>query len=204
MFPLWLKLAYTGYVAVLVPAYLRQYGPGNLLWFSDVALILGLVAMWLHRPLLASTQAVAVLVPDSLWTMVFLMRVTTGLRLVNIDYMFDASIPQLVRALSLFHVWLPFLLIWMVFRLGYDRRALGLQVGLGTVLLIATYVLTPPENNVNWVHRWGNLRGPWPIFLSIVVFPIGFYLPAHLLLRATMPAPQRRATAAAAPPRIST
>ena len=37
--PLWVKLGYTLFVAVLVPIYLRHYGPANFLWFSDVALL---------------------------------------------------------------------------------------------------------------------------------------------------------------------
>ena len=33
--PLWLKLAYTAFMAVLVPVYLRNYGPTNFLYFCD-------------------------------------------------------------------------------------------------------------------------------------------------------------------------
>jgi hypothetical protein len=188
MFPLWLKLGYTGFVVVLVPAYVREYGPGNFLWFSDVALLLGLAAIWLRSALLASTQAVAVLVPELLWILEFTVHLTTGFRPVGAtDYMFDVSIPLFVRALSLFHMWLPIVLLWMVYRLGYDRRALFTQTTIGTVLLIATYLLTPPENNINWVHRWGKVDGVWPLVLSVVAFPVFFYLPAHVALRARMP-----------------
>jgi hypothetical protein len=184
MFPLWLKLSYTAFVAVLVPAYLYQYGAGNFLWFSDVALFLGLAAMWLEHRLLASTQAIAVVVPESFWIVEFLLRVTTGIRLAGLtDYMFDASIPGFVRALSLFHIWLPVVLVFMVLRLGYDRRALGVQIVIGTVVLGTTYLLTGPEDNVNWVHRWGGLSGPWALMLSTIAFPLVFYGPAHFALR---------------------
>jgi len=44
--PLWLKLAYTAFMAVLVPVYLRNYGPTNFLYFCDVALIITLVGVW--------------------------------------------------------------------------------------------------------------------------------------------------------------
>lgn len=37
--------------------------------------------------------------------------------------MFEASPPRYLRALSLFHVPLPIGLLWLVTRLGYDRRA---------------------------------------------------------------------------------
>ena len=36
--PLGLKLAYTAFMAVLVPVYWRYYGPTNFLYFCDVAL----------------------------------------------------------------------------------------------------------------------------------------------------------------------
>jgi hypothetical protein len=49
MLPIWLKLSYSAFVTVLVPVYTRQYGWANFLWFSDVALLLGCVAVWLGR-----------------------------------------------------------------------------------------------------------------------------------------------------------
>jgi len=38
--PLWLKLAYTGFMTVLVPVYLRNYGPTNFLYCCDASLYL--------------------------------------------------------------------------------------------------------------------------------------------------------------------
>src|SRR5205823_1773619 len=58
--PLWFKLLYSAYVAILIPAYWRYYGLGNFLWFSDLALFITLAAVWLESPLLASMQAVSV------------------------------------------------------------------------------------------------------------------------------------------------
>ena len=34
-------------MAVLVPVYLRNYGPTNFLYFCDVALIITLVGIWI-------------------------------------------------------------------------------------------------------------------------------------------------------------
>ena len=39
------------------------------------------------------------------------------------DYMFEVKYPLFTRGLSLFHFWLPLVLLWIVARLGYDRRA---------------------------------------------------------------------------------
>ena len=54
-------------------------------------------------------------------------------------YMFDPAIPLFVRGLSPFHGWLPFLLLWLVARLGYDRRAFGAQTVLGIAVLLVCY-----------------------------------------------------------------
>jgi hypothetical protein len=48
--PLWLKVAYTAFVAVLVPYYWHTYGPVNFLWFCDIALLVTLAALWLESP----------------------------------------------------------------------------------------------------------------------------------------------------------
>ena len=46
--PLWLKLAYTAFMVVLIPVYWRNYGPTNFLYFCDVALLITLVGMWIE------------------------------------------------------------------------------------------------------------------------------------------------------------
>lgn len=67
LIPLWLKIAYTAYVAVTLPVYYLRYGPGNFLWFSDVALIVTLPALWFESSLLASMMAIAILLPELVW-----------------------------------------------------------------------------------------------------------------------------------------
>ena len=56
--PLWSKVAYTAFVAVLVPHYWQAYGPTNFLYFCDIALLLTVVAMWTESALLASACSV--------------------------------------------------------------------------------------------------------------------------------------------------
>jgi len=192
MLMMWLRVLYTAFVVVLVPAYIKHYGPGNFLWLSDIALFGGCIALWLRHSLLASMQAVAVLVPESVWNIDFLLRVTLNVRLIGMtDYMFDPSIPRFVRTLSLFHIWLPVVLVWMVWRFGYDQRALATQTAVGTCVLIATYLLTSPDVNINLVHRVGEIRGPMALGLACVLFPVVFYVPAHLLFRFVMPSSKR-------------
>src|SRR5262249_11265747 len=65
--PLWVKIVYTAFMAVLVPVYWHYYGPTNFLYFCDVALILTLVGVWIESPLLISMCAVGILMPQAFW-----------------------------------------------------------------------------------------------------------------------------------------
>src|SRR5438093_5596751 len=147
-----MKWLYTAFAAAVAPVYARQYGWRNFLWFSDVALFATVPALWLEHRLLASMQAVSVTVPETGWT-VDLVGQCFRVRLIGLaDYMFDRKIPRSVRALSLFHLWLPPLLLWMLNTLGYDRRAIRAQTASTWALLVATYALTDPSDDINWVY----------------------------------------------------
>jgi hypothetical protein len=202
LIPLALKLAYTLFVAVLVPYYIFAYTAWNFLFFCDLALLLGVFALWLESPLLMSLIAVGITVPQILWVADFL----TGARITGMtSYMFDPKLPLFVRGLSSFHGWLPFLLVWGVWRLGYDPRALAAWTVISTVVLLVSFLFAPrppaPADNpnlavnINYVHGLGydkpqTTMPPWLwVSIMIVGFPIVFYLPAHLVFRAVMPSP---------------
>ena len=188
--PLWIKVAYTLMVAVIVPVYLAYYGPANFLWFSDVALIVTGVALWLESPLLVSMMTVGLLLPELLWNVSLFTRLLTGVRVSGLaDYMFDTRIPKWIRALSLFHVVLPVLMLWTLHRLGYDPRALPAQTALAWVILPLTYAVTDPKENINWVFGPGGrpqrrFRPRVYLALVLVLFPLIVYVPTHFLLRA--------------------
>lgn len=195
MIPLWIKIAHTAFVLALVPPYLRHYGPANFLWFSDVALLAMVPALWLESPLLASMIAVGVLPLEFFWNVDFFGRLAFGRGLIGLaDYMFDARLPRWLRALSLFHVALSVLLLWTVHRLGYEPRALLAQTALGEVVLVVTYLLTDPSKNINWVFGPGakpQRRVPPLAYLALymVLLPLVSYWPVHLLLRWLLRAP---------------
>jgi hypothetical protein len=194
LFPLPLLVAHTAFLCVLIPVYWRYHGPANFLWFSDIAIFGAQIALWFENPLLASMQAVSVLLFELVWTVDFLARLISGVHLTKISrYMFDPKLPLFVRGLSLFHVWLPPLLLWMVYRLGYDHRAWMAQTVLGCLVLLLCYLGTNRAKNVNWAFGpWGTpqsrISPRWYLALLMLAFSIGVYLPTHLLLMAIMPA----------------
>jgi len=181
--PAAVKVGHTAFVCGLVPVYWRHYGPGNFLWFSDVALLLTVPALWREDRLLTSTQALAVAVPETVWAADFATGLARGRTAVGLaQYMFDPDLPRGLRALSLFHLWLPPLLVWMVSRLGYERGALAVQTTFGSGILVASYLLTSPDQNVNWVFGIGRQpkrRQPRRLAAALLLFPVCFYAPAH-------------------------
>jgi hypothetical protein len=186
-YPLWVVAPFTVFVAVLVPVYWREYGPGNFLWFSDIALFATLIALWTGNRLVYSMMAVGVLPLELAWLADFL----TGGNLIGLAaYMFDPEGPLHLRLLSGFHLFIPPLIIWMLIRQGYDRRALPAQTVFAWLVLVASWVLTSPQDNINWVHGLGpGEDAEMPIHpllylgLYMALLPVIGLLPMHLILR---------------------
>jgi hypothetical protein len=159
--PLGLKLAYTAFTAVLIPVYLHFYGPTNFLYFCDIALVLTLIAIWPENALIISMCAVGIVIPQAVWVVDFLVNLG-GFSLTGMtDYMFQSNHSLFLRLLSLFHGWMPFLLLYLVWKIGYDRRALWPWTGLFWAVMLICFFLMPPPTpdpgltpvNINYV--WG-------------------------------------------------
>jgi hypothetical protein len=134
-----------------------------------------------------------------LWCVDWVFEVSGGKLTGMTSYMFDAGKPFYLRALSSFHGWLPWLLIFVLAKLGYDRRALGAWIVVAVVLCGVAYLFLPPAGapladpnlprNVNYVFgmddanpqtRWAPLTylGLWVGGLVTLV-----YWPTHLMLK---------------------
>jgi len=203
--PLVAKVAATAFLVVLIPVYLRAYGPTNFLWFCDAALILTVAGMWLESSLLVSMCAVGILFPQCLWLADFASHLL-GFHLFGLTgYMFDHHLPLFTRGLSLFHGWLPVLLVWLMVRQGYDPRALRAWTVMAAGLVLVCYFFTPPAGihpanpnlpiNINYLYGFNDRHAQtrinqnlyvilWPGVLWLVAF-----LPTHLALRKIFAAP---------------
>lgn len=195
--PLLLKLAMTLFVSVLIPVYYENYGLLHFLWLSDVALFLTLAALWRESPLLNSMLCVGALPFELLWFIDFVVRAIMGTTFIGItDYMFDEELSLFLRGVSLFHVVLPVIWIWLLFHWGYDRRALLPQAILMMSLILATALFTEPEKNINMVFspRFYDLHWmpQWLWFVLLLAgIPLFCYWPLHRLLRRRFPSPPR-------------
>lgn len=195
--PLWLKLAVSAFVAVLVPVYWTHYGPGNFVYFCDLALLMTLAGLWLESALLVSMPAVGILAPQMLW-LVDLGANLAGFHLTGMtDYMVDASKPLYLRGLSLFHGWLPILLVYAVMRLGYDRRALVGWTLVAWVAMAVSYLFLPAPSadaagavaNVNYVYGMSDTASQtwmpgWAwLTLLYIGLPVLMFAPTHVALK---------------------
>ena len=182
---LWLTLAYGLAVPVIAVIYWRTYGPANFLWFSDIALACTLASLLTGNRLLASMAAIGVLLLELAWTIDFL----AGGRLIGLAaYMFDPKLPLYLRSLSLFHLALPPTLLFLLYRFGYDERALVYQTLLTWVVLVITYMATNPEQNINWVFGPGSkpqqlLPPLLYLALEMVALPVFVFVPMHVILK---------------------
>jgi hypothetical protein len=186
--PLWLKLAYTAMAAAILIVYWFRYGPANYLWLSDVALILLVPALWLESALLTSVVAAGTLALELFWVVDLLARLLFGHRSQGLTgYMFDTGRPAWLRGLSLYHLVLPALTLWMLFVLGYDTHAMPAMLVLGWIVLAASWRFTDPDRNINWVHGFGGgprtTRAPASRLLALMcAYPLLVWLPTHLAL----------------------
>lgn len=185
--PLWLKLAFTLWVVTWATSYARVLGWQNFLWLCDLASFLILAALWTESRLLMSAQWLAVSLVGGLWALDVGVALTTGVHPIGgTEYMFNTARPLAFRLLSLFHLLLPLVAGYGVWRLGYDRRGLGWQVALTWVVLPLSYAVTEAERNINWVQGpFGQPQASLDPLVYLVglmlAWPVVVYLPTHLL-----------------------
>lgn len=185
--PLWLKIGWTLWVVCWAPIYWRQYGAQNFLYFCDLGNLVIAVALWSESAVLFSWQAVSLLVFQSLFTIDLAGAWLSGRHPIGgTEFMFDPHLPLLVRALSLFHVVTPVLLLWAIWRLGYDSRGWKLQT-LTCWIVVPINYFWRPEHNVNWARgiffvQQKTVPGWLYLLAYLVLVPAVVYYPTHLLL----------------------
>ena len=187
---MWLKVGYTLWFLVWVPVYWVENGPSNFLWLCDVANFVLLAALWLDSRLLFSSQTVSVLLIQLVWMIDVTTRLVAGFHPIGgTEYMFEAWRPLSGRLLSLFHVFVPVLLLYALWRLGHDRRGWRLQTLICWLVLPASFLAGEPEQNLNWLWAPFGIEQTWlppTAFLAVcmIAYPLVLYLPTDLVLTA--------------------
>jgi len=202
----WLKIGLSLFVLIHVPVNWAQYGPMGMLWLCNIALLLTLAAVWLESPLLTGMAAVGVLIIQFLWLGGLLGGLAGFGFSESLSYLINPRISLLARWLSLYHGWLPFVLLFLLHRLGYDRRALVCYLPLAAIIYVLSFWLAPPvptpvnRNSlpvtVNFVHGPDyHTRQSWMppgcwLVTVMLVSSLGLFLPTHLALHRIFPPPR--------------
>ena len=188
MIPLWLKIGWTVWLLAWAPAYGSYYGLAPFLWFCDIGNFALGVALWRESRLLFSWQAVSVLLVQIIWILDLASGTFFGWHFAGAsNYMFFDTIPLAIRLLSLFHVAAAALLLWALWKFGYDRRAWLAQSATALVVLPISW-LAGPKENLNWTWAPFGMNQTWMpawayLLLCMAAYPIVLYLPGHLLFR---------------------
>src|SRR5271170_1892105 len=192
--PDWFRYLALISLALWFAAYWRAWGPANFLHLCDIAVILTSIGLCANNALLISSQAISSVLIDIVWTLDAAARLIFGRHLIGgTEYLFDATTPLWARLLSLFHIVLPFILLWSLSRLGYDRRAWKLQSAILLPVLIASRFVAP-DQNLNFAVKDPFLHrsyGTAPTHLTITFLFLVFvvYFPTHLLFTRLFPPP---------------
>jgi hypothetical protein len=186
--PLWLKIAWSVWLLLWIPFYWHHYGAQNFLYFCDLGNFFIGAALWLESPLLFSWQACGLLLFQTLYTIDLIGALLSGKHIIGgTEYMFDPHVPLPMRLLSLFHIVVPPLLLWAIWRLGYDPRGWKFQTLTAWIVVPINYFWRP-QFDVNWA------RGPFfreqhvvpgivYLLFYLIAAPLLVYWPTHLFLQ---------------------
>ncbi len=185
--PLRLKIFWTAWVMVWAPIYWREYGSQNFLFFCDLGNLFIAAGLWLESPLIFSWQACSLMLFQSLFSVDLAAALVSGHHPIGgTEFMFDPQVALWIRLLSLFHVVTPPLLLWAIWRLGYDGRGWKYQTLTAWIVVPINYFWRP-QYDVNWA------RGPFfreqhavPGLLYLlgylIIVPAVVYFPTHRFL----------------------
>jgi len=185
--PLRLKIFWTAWVMVWAPIYWREYGSQNFLFFCDLGNLFIAAGLWLESPLILSWQACSLLLFQSLFSVDLAAALVSGHHPIGgTEFMFDPQVALWIRLLSLFHVVTPPLLLWAIWRLGYDGRGWKYQTLTAWIVVPINYFWRP-QYDVNWA------RGPFfreqhavpgLVYLLgyLIIVPAVVYFPTHRFL----------------------
>jgi hypothetical protein len=194
-------VGFTLWMALWVPIVLASQGAHNFWWLCNLAQFLLLYAVWSSDRLIIASQAGTVVLIGLVWSVDFIAALLLGGSPFGItSSMFNEALPITLRATSTYHIWLPVLTLWLVFRLGYDRRGPWLQCGIGTLAIVGSAVFGMEGRNLNYTEAPFGIEQTWlpdPVFIPLLCIATALvvYLPGHWIVRAAVALRVRRSTA---------
>jgi hypothetical protein len=196
--PLWFKVIGTLLCGATLLFNAINYTLVDLLWFCDVAMVLVIIGLWRESSLLLSLATLASIGPQFAWQLDYFYQLISNKPLFGFtDYMFADSYPTVNYIVSLFHVWMPAILIYGLYFVGYDRRAFKIQSICSLIIILLSYSLTAdmfgPAGNLNQVYGPSAIAPqtwmrPWLWLFVIWLYTIAvIYVPTHLITARVFP-----------------
>lgn len=207
--PSWLRAAVVAWCIFWFAAYYEYFGWQFVLWFCCMANMYVMVGCITNKALWFSLAAIAALGVQALYTLDFAALCILGESPTGATaYMLDENRPLWLRGLSLFHVWMPALMVFAIHKLGYDRRALWIQTPLALCILPLCYFAFDPalqtndpifpmmggvpfdrDFNINWVHAFYDRPEPKigtrRLWAMLIGYPLLIHWPTHWVLSRT-------------------
>ena len=162
----------------------------QLLWVSDMSMILTAVGFLLRSRLLITAQFIGILAYHLAWQLDLAVYAIIGETPLEVtSYMVGVGLSPLEKALSLFqHIYLIPATAWGVIRLGAAQRGWIFQTLQTWTVLAAAYLLTDPVHNVNWIFGAPFASparlGAWTYYALLAAGPpLLLYLPTQALAK---------------------
>ena len=217
--PLWLKLAYHVWLLGWLVVAGKYYPYAHFFWLCYLGNVVVGIALWTENNLLFSWQCLSLFFVDVFWTFDVSMRAFSvysdrlfGHTILHYDslfgtgYMFDPDIDPVRKYISLFHMLMPVVFFWGMYRFGYDRRAIWLQLLTIAIVFPLTYWISLNvgdvqhniADNINWVFGlFGKPQDPAVtgvsrqqfLLIALMIYPIVMHIPSHFLLTAMFSGP---------------
>lgn len=178
LIPLSIRISLSAWLLVWMPLRAAAYPSASWLSFCAYGSVILVAGVLLENRLLVSWQAVALLVGQTAYA------IDAVCRGPGTAYLFDHGVPFAVRSLSLFHFVMPLVALDAVRRLGYDRRAMPLQMMTAAIVLPLSYAADPQLLAFGGAFSI-ETKPPALVLLSVFFLLLIFcYAPAHAVLAA--------------------
>ncbi len=129
----------------------------NLCYFCDISLLLTTIVFWIpleYKSNIASTSALLACLPCIAWTIDYIF-LSIGISSFDIaTYMYDPKYSIGMRFLSLFHVWLWLVHLYLLSKYSYDIKSYQtfLKIVFCVYLCLESFEPHQPPNINNYVN----------------------------------------------------
>jgi hypothetical protein len=172
-------------------------GYGELLWFCNIAVFLTGIGLFFKNKLIITAEFVGIVVYHIGWHIDFWSFLLFGkMPFLSTAYMFSNDVGTVEKGLSFFqHSFLAPVLFWALLKTGISKFGWIAQAIQTLIIFIATYFMTHPYQNINWIFGNG-FSGLSPARNNPIVYytmmavvpPLLIYLPLNALSVKALPA----------------